>query len=214
MKMQKHLTSLLIALLFVMACHEPSRNNRDKAASSGASGAVDPRTRSKAYTADVDLNGDEKIFLTVVLTNNLYAAEISGLVPSQTANLKLRAIAAAIVAETPKVKTNLHDIAQGKGLLLDEVLSNQEQQQIEDIKKLKNKAFDRQYLTSMMERYTTIIQQLNKVKKFKDKNIVVFATQFLPTATARYTALAKQVQTMAVQQANNGDNGSNASTSH
>lgn len=185
------LSAFACVLLALTNCNEPSRNNRDKPASGPVTSNVDTTKRSKAYTADVGFNGDEKNFLTVVSSNSLYAVEASKIIIEKSTNQGLKTLARTITKELGKTNADLYQIAEGKGLLLDKTLGAEEQKKLSILKNLDAQHLNSQYLTTIANCYGDLTQQLNKIKKFKEKNLITFADQLLPQATSRFAEISK-----------------------
>lgn len=180
-----------IALAVLASCHEPGRNNRDKPATGRADAAIDTTVRSQVYTADVGFNGDEKNFLVTVSGNNSYLLECSTLAMQVSGDPKIANLAAVVSNETRKADADLRQIADGKGLLLDRALSKTHLEQLTALRTLKAQDFDRQYLTILSAHYADLTRQLNRVKKFKEKNLIAFTGNLLPQATLRFAQIAK-----------------------
>ena len=114
----KKLTYILITSLALSACSNSERESRDIAAEDTTLQLLDTTNKAQVYTADVDLNGNEKVFLLNTALSFQRLTTFTHLAMQRTTDQKLNAEAKQMETAYSKMLTDLQSIAKGKGILL------------------------------------------------------------------------------------------------
>lgn len=184
----KKLTYILIASLALGACTNSERTDRDTAATDTTLPLADTTNKAQVYTADVDLSGDEKVFL---LNSSLSANRIiafANLAKQRAKNTELRNQATKLSHQYNTMLMHLEVIAKGKGVLLS---PNEKIGELEVLKKEQDAGFDKLYSNLILVEHTNLIQQLDKGSKVANEDIRNFATNGLTIVNRNNSDIAK-----------------------
>ena len=183
----RKLAFILMASLAVTACTISERTDRDRTAADSTLPLLDTTNKAQAYTADVDLTGDEKVFLLNASLSAQRMHEFSHLGGQKAADKDLRAQAKKMEEEYSKIHSDLQAIAKGKGLLL----TNNEIPELAVLKGLSSIAFDRKFTEFILMEHANLVEQLNSGFNLKNSAIKNFATNSLPLVNENNSNMAK-----------------------
>ena len=183
----KKLILILIGSIAISACTNSERIDRDQAAADSTLPLLDTTNKAQVYTADVDLTGDEKVFLLNASLSAQRLHEFSHLGGQKAADKDLRAQAKKMEADYSKMHSDLQAIAKGKGLLL----TNNEIKELNVLKGLSGIAFDRKFNEFILMEQATMIDQLNNGLGLANSAIKNFATNSLLLANDNNNSMAK-----------------------
>ena len=183
----KKLILILIGSIAIGACTNSERIARDQAAADSTISLLDTTNKAQVYTADVDLTGDEKVFLLNASLSAQRLHEFSHLGSQRAADKLVRAQAAKMEGEYGKMHSDLQAIAKGKGLLL----TNNEIKELEVLKGLSGIPFDRKFNEFILMEHITMINQLNSGVNLSNSAIKNFAANSLPLANENNNSMAK-----------------------
>lgn len=184
----KRLTYILITVLAVTACTNSERTKRDAAAADTTLPLVDTTNKAQVYTADVDLNGDEKVFL---LNSSLSAQRMiafANLANQRAKNVDLRNQATKLAHQYNTMLIHLESLAKGKGILLNTTDAIGE---LAVLKKEQGASFDKLYANLILVEHTNLIQQLYNGSKVANEDIRNFASNGLTIVNRNNSDLAK-----------------------
>ncbi len=183
----RKLAFILIASLAFTACTNSEREHRDNAAADSTLPLLDTTNKAQTYTADVDLNGDEKVFLLNASLSAQRMHEFSHLGGQKAADKNLRTQAKKMEEEYSEMHSNLQAIAKGKGLLL----TNNEIPELAVLKGLSGIAFDRKFNEFILMEHANLVEQLNVGLTLPNADIKNFATNSLPLVNENNSNMAK-----------------------
>lgn len=125
---------------------------------------------------------DDGEFMKAVAVGGLYDTRLSDLVGSQTKNADVRKLAASIVADHVVAAPALKAVAKEAGVELPRKLDDEHQKQYESFKAYKGDDIDRDYVRSVVRRYTLAVAAFERASKAaKNPAIRTFAAQKLPS---------------------------------
>jgi len=175
-----HLLPLAIAIVFgFTACQNENRNNRDQAAINVTDTTTDTTLRAQMYTSDVDLQGNEKLFILTAINGAMLDIEAATMVERKTKALMIKSFAQQIVANQTKALKNLTLIAKGKGINPPTVLSQENLQQMGTLKTVTGNLLDKTYIKLATKSLTDADLLFGKAATFKNKDIKTFAINSL-----------------------------------
>lgn len=183
----KKLTAIFLAILATTACTNSERTHRDDAAVDTTLPLVDTTDKAQVYTADVNLNGDEKVFLLNASLSAQRIREFSHLASQQATNLDLRSQAKKFTHQYSTMLTHLKAIAKGKGILL----TNEIAGELEILKKEQGANFDKLYVNLILVEHANLIQQLDNGIKLANEDIKNLATNGLTIVNRNNSDIAK-----------------------
>ena len=184
----KKLTAILIAILATTACTNSERAHRDVAAVDTTLPLLDTTNKAQVYTADVNLNGDEKVFLLNASLSAKRIIEFSHLASQRAKNTNLRNQATKFAHQYNTMLTHLESLAKGKGILLS---TNETIGELEVLKKEQGANFDKLYLDLILVEHANLIQQLDNGSKLVNEDIKNFATNGLTIVNRNNSDIAK-----------------------
>ena len=195
----------VMGVLALQACENGNRNKRDDAAVKTADSTSDTTSRAQAYTADVDLNGDEKSFILTTLNDGMTETAMANQVIQQSKNPEVKALAQQIAADHTANDKNLSLIAKGKGINPDQALSAAQLKDVEALKTLSGPSLDKQYLTLVISGHNKSESLFGKAVTFKNKDLRTFAINALPKMQSHHKEALRLGKKMNLSNVNNGD---------
>ncbi len=184
----KKIIFILITTVVFSACTNSNREHRDNASTDSTLPLLDTTNKAQTYTADVNLNGDEKVFL---LNSSLTAqriVEFTHLASQRATDLNLRKQAKNIESEYGKMLTDLQAIAKGKGI---ELSTNQPAEELQTLQNEPSANFDQLYVQLILKAHANLIQQLNMGEKLPNQAIKNFSSNSLIVANKNNSDFAK-----------------------
>jgi putative membrane protein len=184
----KRLAYIMITVLAVSACTNSERTDRDTAATDTTLPLADTTNKAQVYTADVDLSGDEKVFL---LNSSLSAQRMiafANLAKQRAKNTDLRNQATKLAHQYNTMLMHLELMAKGKGISLN---TAEKIGELEVLKKEQDASFDKLYTNLILVEHTNLIQQLDKGSKVANEDIRNFATNGLAIVNRNNSDIAK-----------------------
>lgn len=184
----KRLAYMLITVLAVTACTNSERTDRDVAATDTALPLADTTNKAQVYTADVDLNGDEKVFLLNSALSAQRMIAFANLAKQRVQNTDLRNQATKLAHQYNTMLMHLELMAKGKGILLSTTETIGE---VEVLKKEQGANFDKLYANLILVEHANLIQQLGNGSKVTNEDIRNFANNGLTIVNRNNSDIAK-----------------------
>lgn len=195
----------ICALIAVQACNNADRNGRDAAATHITDSISDTTSRAQAVTADVDLNGDGKVFALSAATAGMMEAEAAGIAVKRSKNPSVKAFATRSLNDHSKVNEELKRIAEEKGLQPAQTLPATLAGHLAELNTLSDRAFDVQYLRMMINDYKNTLQLFTDGSRLADGQLKAFAIKTLPVIEQQYQTALEIGKRLNITNANNGD---------
>lgn len=183
----KKLAFTLLASFILISCSNSERDHRDQAAADTTSPQLDTTNKAQTYTADVNLNGDEKVFLLNSSISVHRIVELTHLASQKANDRNLRGQAKLLETGNRKMLDDLKAIANGKGIQL----TNDEPKEIKILNEMPKNLFDKEYIKLILLEHANLIQELEKGSKLTNTNMKNFAVNSLPTVNKNNSDLAK-----------------------
>jgi len=211
MKASHILIGLLISAAGLQACQNGNRNNRDEAATKPSDSISDTTSRAQAYTADVDLKGDEKSFIMDAATGGMMEVEAGKIAIEKSSNPAVKDFATQMVKDHTKANDDLGKIAKGKGLALPTVLPEDQAKHLSQMKALTGRPFDTHYIQMMLTDHAKTEALFGEASKFSNTDLKAFALNTLPIIQTHHKKATEIATKLNITNANNGDDNSNIS---
>ena len=177
---KNNLLPIFIAIIIgAVSCQNENRNNRDKPATSVTDTTMDTNQRAQMYTSDVDLQGNEKVFILNAINSAMLDIETGTMVERKTKDPVVKSFARKMVAASTKANKNLALIAKGKGINPPTVQSGDNLTQITTLKKLSGNLLDKTYIKLASASLANSDLLFGKAATFKNKDIKTFAINAL-----------------------------------
>jgi len=211
MKAKNTLIILLIGVAGLQACQNGDRNNRDTAATIPSDSTSDTTSRAQAYTADVDLKGDEKSFIINAATGGMMEVEAAKIAIQKSSNAAVKNFASLMVKDHTKANTDLGKIAKSKGLALPASLPEDQMEHLSKMKALTGRPFDTHYIQMMLTDHAKTEALFGEAAKFSNADLKNFALNTLPIIQTHHKKAIEIGTSLNITNANNGDDNSNIS---
>jgi len=199
------LTVTVAAIFATTACQNENRNNRDKAATTITDTTMDTTQRAQMYTSDVDLQGNEKLFIMTAINGAMLDIETGTLIERKTKDPVVKAFAKQMVAASTKVNNNLTSIAKGKGISPPSLQSEENLSQIAALKTVSGIMLDKTYIKLAIKSLGASDILFGKAATFKNEDIKTFAINSLSEVQANQkqaVAIGKKIN---ISNLNSGD---------
>lgn len=183
---------LAICSSAILACSSPERNHRDTPAE-----PVDSTTgtteKAQAATADINMDGKEKAFASNAHLASMFWQQ-AGTLAAKSQNKAIVALGKELNVTHQKLETDLKAIAKGKGLLLPESLSQQQNATLESLKKLAGAQFDQQFLMLLQESQASLTSLYSSSKGFQNQDLKKYADNATLAVQARQQQTARLIR--------------------
>lgn len=205
--MKMFLKNLLAIYLMVVlqACSNGDRNGRDETAKEITDTMSDTTRRAQTATADVDLNGDGKMFVSRAASGGMMEVEAAGLALKRSKNKSVKDFAAQMLKDHSKVNEELRKIADEKGIQLAQTLPAEHSGHLDEMNTLADRAFDVQYLRMMINDHKSTVQLFTDGSRLADPKLKAFSIKTLPVIQDHYNKAIAIGKNLNINNANNGD---------
>jgi len=193
------------AIIGLQACSNPERNDRDQEATVLRDSLSDTTARAQAMTADVDIQGDDKIFILAAASGGLMEVEAAHAALQISKNKEIKAFADQMLKDHKNANDALLKIATAKGLTPPTTLNADQSIQLSDLKKLAGDAFDKQYVRMMITDHARTVQLFTEGSQLKDAELQSFAKNTLSTLQKHYMHAVELGKTFNLSNAGRGD---------
>lgn len=196
---------LVCVLVALQACSNPDRNGRDEAAGTIVDSLSDTTQRAQAMTADVNLNGDGKVFALSAATGGLMEVEAASLAIKKSKDKAVKDFAANMLKDHTLANQELSGIAEAKGLQPAKTLPEESSAHLTMLGTLADREFDVQYIRMMIADHQKTVQLFTDGSRLADAQLKAFAVKTLPIIQQHYDAAVKIGKQLNISNANNGD---------
>ena len=205
--MKKYWINVLPVCLLVglQACTHADRNGRDQAAGGIVDSISDTTQRAKAMTADVDVNGDGKVFALSAATGGLMEVEAATLAIKKSKDKAVKAFAERMLKDHSAANAELNNIAGSKGIQLAKTLPDELEKHLTGLNTLADREFDLQYMRMMIADHQKTVQLFTEGSRLADQQLKAFAVKTLPVIQQHAQSALEIGKQLNISNANNGD---------
>lgn len=194
-RIKRGLTYLaIIAMPLAISCSQPEREHRDKEVEAVDS-TVGATEKAQVSTADINMDGHEKAFITSAYSQSLYTQELANLA-AKSSNTTLRSLAKTVTADQTKLIQDLEKIAKGKGLQLQRSLSNVQQKELDALKELSSPTLDQQFLQKLQGLQAGATMTYQEGQNLQSDILKDYASNAIKVVHAQQEATTKLVKTV------------------
>jgi putative membrane protein len=192
-------------LIGIQSCGSPDRNGRDESANAIVDSLSDTTQRAQAQTADVELNGDGKVFALSASTGGIMETEAAGIAVKKSRNKAVKDFAARMLKDHGQANKELNQIAMDKGLQLAQTLPEELAGHVAQLNELADREFDVQYIRMMIKDHQKTVQLFSDGTHLADPDLKAFAVRTLPVIQEHYKMAMDIGKALNISNANNGD---------
>ena len=153
------------------------------------------KTDSVKQAQDQNLNAaiDEKIskFLTETADARMMASEVGKLAKEKGTTPQVRQYGEWLVVENTKILRELRMLAASKNIVLPPTLSNDNADELENLREEEGEDFNNAFLKRMHKEYKGNVSEFDDAEDFKDRDVRQFATTYKPILESHLTRLEK-----------------------
>ena len=185
--MKKHFSFALIAsgCMMMFACNDATNGDADdtttdtnRSVTTDTSNTNTPSTAAPADSATV-------MFLTKAASGGMMEVQLGQLAQQQAQSQRVKDFGAMMVRDHGKANDELKSLASGKNVTLSDSLMPDHKRHVTDLQNRKGSAFDRAYMTMMVQDHSKDIQDFEKASNtLADGEVKAFATRTLPVLRA------------------------------
>jgi putative membrane protein len=192
-------------LIGLQSCGNADRNHGGQSANKVTDSLSDTTQRTQGRTADVDLDGDAKVFTLGAATGGMMEVEAAGVALKKSKNEAVKEFAARMLKDHGAANEELERIAKDKDVQLPQTLPSEMEGHIAKLNSLAERAFDVQYMIMMIKDHQKAEQLFTKGSGLNDPELKVFAVKTLPIIQRHYQSALKIGKDLNIRNANSGD---------
>lgn len=192
-------------IIGLQACGNTDRKGRDEAAGNITDSLSDSTRGAQVVTADVNLNGDGKVFALSAATGGLMEVEAAALALKKSKNKEVKDFAEQMLKDHGAANAELEKIANAKGLNLTKTLPDALAGHLADMNTLADRAFDVQYIRMMVKDHQNTVNLFTEGSRLADAELKAFAVKTLPVIQRHYQTATELGDRLNISNANNGD---------
>ena len=183
----KKISFVLLALPFVFACNNESKDSVQKADSANeaksdtTNNKMDTSTKmSTAGTIAVDQSTAD--FMVKVADVGMTEVKLGGIAQDKGMNKRVKEFGAMMTRDHSKAGDELKGLARRKNVTLPENVGEDHQKKIDDLSKKTGKDFDRAYIDMMVDGHQSTVSDFEKASNnTKDPDVKSWVDKTLPT---------------------------------
>jgi len=183
----KKISFVLLALPFVFACNNGSKDSVQKADSANeaksdtTNNKMDTSTKmSTAGTIAVDQSTAD--FMVKVADVGMTEVKLGGIAQDKGMNKRVKEFGAMMTRDHLKAGDELKGLARRKNVTLPENVGEDHQKKIDDLSKKTGKDFDRAYIDMMVDGHQSTVSDFEKASNnTKDPDVKSWVDKTLPT---------------------------------
>lgn len=193
-------TCLAIATVcgMMVACSETNKRGRQVQDSTDLAKRADSAARLASTTtynetneASVDDNAAN--FMKEAALASTMEIDLGKAAVANSENPKVKEFASKMIADHTMAKSDLIKIAEKSGILLSNDFPSDVKSHMEEMKKMKGKAFDQHYIDMMVKDHVKAIDLFKTGTRLKDNELKDYATKTLPTIEQHYQ-MAREIK--------------------
>jgi len=199
---------LIVASLVFQSCHSPETRaiNDDSTTvdsgqtagdstgmtTQGMDSTADEQKTSSNITNEAQVDSDEGEFMKTAAVGGMMEVEL-GKIAQRSANPKVKAFAAQMVADHGKANAELKALAEEKEIVLPTAYPADQQAHVDMMKKMTGKEFDQHYMDMMVTDHDKTVTLFQRGSNSQTKAVSDFAKKTLPVIIA-HGKKAKAIQ--------------------
>jgi len=183
----KKISFVLLALPFVFACNNGTKDSVEKADSANEAKSdtttnhTDTSSKmSTAGTMAVDQSTSD--FMVKVADVGMTEVKLGGIAEEKAMNKRVKEFGAMMTRDHSKAGDELKSLARRKNVTLPEKVGDDHQKKIDDLSKKSGKDFDKAYIDMMVDGHQSTVDDFEKASNnTKDPDVKAWVDKTLPT---------------------------------
>jgi putative membrane protein len=187
--MKKHLVIIVLTTLScwgMIACNEAENGDADATGDSVSNESATsdpPNTATTQSSAPAD--SATVMFMTTAASGGMMEVQLGQLAQEQAQNQRVKDFGEMMVRDHGKANDELKSLASSKNITLSDSLMPDHKRHVADLQKRKGAAFDKAYMSMMVQDHQKDIQEFEKASNnLSDGEVKAFATRTLPVLRA------------------------------
>jgi len=177
------------AALAFQSCNHAAKDAKDSADSLNK---TKDTTTNAAATGGIAVNSDDAKFATTAANGGLAEVALGKLALTKTTNQSIKDFANMMVTDHSKINDQLAVIAKAKNITLPAEPDSAHLKKADDLSKLSEADFDKQYVSAMIEGHKKTLDLMNnEAKSGTDADLKAFAAQTAPMVQMHLDAINK-----------------------
>lgn len=168
---------IIFSAFLVAACSFQACQNTSKDENSST-------RRMDIAEGDFRPEGDTTGFLALAAIGGKMEVELGTMAQMQAKNTKVKEFGVMMVKDHSKANAEIQSLAEARKMVLPTMYPKKTQRQINDLKELNPKTFEKRYMSMMVEDHEKDIALFKAATKLSDTSISRFATKTLPILEA------------------------------
>jgi len=189
MKKLSYVLMISAAALAFQSCNHAAKDAKDSADSLNK---TKDTTTNAAATGGIAVNSDDAKFATTAANGGLAEVALGKLALTKTTNQSIKDFANMMVTDHSKINDQLAVIAKAKNITLPAEPDSAHLKKADDLSKLSEADFDKQYVSAMIEGHKKTLDLMNnEAKSGTDADLKAFAAQTAPMVQMHLDAINK-----------------------
>jgi putative membrane protein len=189
MKKLSYLCMIALSALAMQSCNHAAKDAKDSADSLNK---TKDTTTNAAATGGIAVTGDDAKFATTAANGGLAEVALGKLALTKTTNAAIKDFANMMVTDHGKANAELMAIAKTKNITLPAEPDSAHLKKADDLSKLSEADFDKQYVSAMIDGHKKTLDLMNKeAKDGTDADLKAFAAKTAPTVQMHLDAINK-----------------------
>lgn len=177
MKTRIFISAIAIAGIGLQACQNTNRTADDP--DSLTTAMVDSSNAAMENTAGMN-SSDTSSFMHKAAIGGMMEVDLGKMAHEKASNARVKEFGSMMVRDHSKANEELKSLASAKQVILPSTYPADVQSHIDEMKKLDGAAFDKHYMSMMLEDHAKDIELFRNAAKDSDTSISAFATKTLP----------------------------------
>jgi putative membrane protein len=183
----KKISFVLLALPFVFACNNGTKDSVEKADSANEAKSDTTTnhndTSSKMSTAGtMAVDQSTSDFMVKVADVGMTEVKLGGIAEEKAMNKRVKEFGAMMTRDHSKAGDELKSLARRKNVTLPEKVGDDHQKKIDDLSKKSGKDFDKAYIDMMVDGHQSTVDDFEKASNnTKDPDVKAWVDKTLPT---------------------------------
>jgi len=183
----KKISFVLLALPFVFACNNGSKDSVEKAdsaneAKSDTTNNTDTSSNKMNTAGTMAVDQSTSDFMVKVADVGMTEVKLGGIAEEKAMNKRVKEFGAMMTRDHSKAGDELKSLARRKNVTLPEKVGDDHQKKIDDLNKKSGKDFDKAYIDMMVDGHQSTVDDFEKASNnTKDPDVKSWVDKTLPT---------------------------------
>jgi putative membrane protein len=158
---------------------------------SACSSDKDSVKQAKEQNQNSAIDEDISAFLTEAADARLMDIEEGKLAKARGTTSEIRQYGERMITDQTKLLHEIRILAASKNIVLPNVLSNEKEDDLKDLREKQGEAFDKAFIRMITTDHKRDVREFEKATDFKDRDIQKFASSYLPLIESHLDEIKK-----------------------